>query len=134
MDALEQMQGMPPGMYHRYGVLDDMEDEEDDSTEHIGEYNSSGVYSTDMLVADMAGLGVNDSSEAGERSSTSVEAAAGVQGLEEGDGQGAADQGVAVISSWSLQVWAVRLQVSDAGAAWPSTTCLPQGHCRLARC
>jgi hypothetical protein len=102
MDALEQMQGMPPGMYHRYGVLDDMEDEEDDSTEHIGEYNSSGVYSTDMLVADMAGLGVNDSSEAGERSSTSVEAAAGVQGLEEGDGQGAADQGVAVISSWSL--------------------------------
>jgi hypothetical protein len=24
MDSLEQIQGMPPGMYHRYGVLDDM--------------------------------------------------------------------------------------------------------------
>ena len=107
MESLEQIQGMPPGMYHRYGVLDDdMDDDDDENPEHAenfsngagdtGAASSAGMYSADMLVAGMASLGVHDASE-------SAEAAAGAQGPAEegggaaGDGSGAAGQG-----KWSL--------------------------------
>ena len=101
MESLE-MQGMPPGMYHRYGVLDDdMDEEDDDNADHAGGFSNAagssgaGVYTADMLVAGMAGLGVQDPDEAAEASG----AAAGQQGVEgAADGSNApAGQG-----SWSL--------------------------------
>lgn len=97
MDALEQIQGMPPGMYHRYGVLDDMDDDEDEegTSEHIGEFNGNSAYNADMLVAGMAGLGVNDSAEASEQPG-------GAEGGAVGSEDSAAGQGVGGISNWSL--------------------------------
>lgn len=94
MDALEQIQGMPPGMYHRYGVLDDMDDDEDEpSREDMGDgFGGSGAYNADMLVAGMAGLGVSDAAEAGEQPGGAEEGAAG--GEEGGAGRG--------IGNWSL--------------------------------
>eukprot|EP00882_Tetradesmus_deserticola_P007003 GHRQ01007375.1.p1 GENE.GHRQ01007375.1~~GHRQ01007375.1.p1 ORF type:complete len:640 (+),score=275.14 GHRQ01007375.1:966-2885(+) len=94
MDALEQIQGMPPGMYHRYGVLDDMDDDEDEpSREDMGDgFGSSGAYSADMLVAGMAGLGVTDAAEAGEQPAGAEEGAAGSE-------EGSAGRG---IGNWSL--------------------------------
>ncbi|WIA10355.1 hypothetical protein OEZ85_010547 [Tetradesmus obliquus] len=94
MDALEQIQGMPPGMYHRYGVLDDMDDDEDEpSREDMGDgFGGSGAYNADMLVAGMAGLGVSDAAAAGEQPGGAEEGAAG--GEEGGAGRG--------IGNWSL--------------------------------
>lgn len=102
MESLEQIQGMPPGMYHRYGVLDDdMEDEDDENAEHAGDFSngaansgpagSAGIYSADMLVAGMAGLGVHDPAEP----EVSL-GSAGEEG-ETADSSGAAGQG-----NWSL--------------------------------
>jgi hypothetical protein len=94
MDALEQIQGMPPGMYHRYGVLDDMDDDEDEpSREDMGDgFGSSGAYNADMLVAGMAGLGMSDAAEGGEQPGGAEEGAAG-------NGDGGAGRG---IGNWSL--------------------------------
>jgi hypothetical protein len=94
MDALEQIQGMPPGMYHRYGVLDDMDDDEDEpSREDMGDgFGSSGAYNADMLVAGMAGLGVSDAAEGGEQPGGAEEGAGGSE--EGGAGRG--------IGNWSL--------------------------------
>lgn len=98
MDALEQIQGVPPGMYHRYGVLDDMDDDDDEpGGDHIGEFNSNNAYNADMLVAGMAGLGVNDSAEEAEQ--PAIGSPAG--GTEAGD-EAAGGQGGASISNWSL--------------------------------
>lgn len=95
MDALEQIQGVPPGMYHRYGVLDDMDDDEDE--EHVGDFSNSGSYNADMLVAGMAGLGVDDPSEAVQLPSTSGPGASG-----SGETEATAQEGGASISNWSL--------------------------------
>jgi hypothetical protein len=94
MDSLEQIQGMPPGMYHRYGVLDDMDDDEDEpSREDMADgFGGSGAYNADMLVAGMAGLGVSDAAEGGEQPSGAEEGAAGSE--EGGAGRG--------IGNWSL--------------------------------
>jgi hypothetical protein len=105
MESLEPIQGMPHGMYHRYGVLDeDMEDDEDDSTEHAGDFSNSagnngsgGMYNADLLVAGMAGLGVHDPAEL--EADAVADAAAGASG-EDGvavDSTAAGGQG-----NWSL--------------------------------
>jgi hypothetical protein len=95
MDALEPIQGMPPGMYHRYGVLDDMDDDEDEpGGADMGDgFGGSGAYNADMLVAGMAGLGVSDdAAEGGEQPDGAEEGPAGSE--EGGAGRG--------IGNWSL--------------------------------
>lgn len=116
MESLEQIQGMPPGMYHRYGVLDDdMEDEDDDNAvDHAGGFDAlaaaggaggaaAGIYSADMLVAGMAGLGVSDPSEGDEAAAgagaAGGDAAGGVAGDE---GEAAGSSGAAGQGNWSL--------------------------------
>lgn len=102
MESLEQIQGMPPGVYHRYGVLDDdMEDDDDDNTDHAADFNDAaggavGMYSADMLVAGMASLGVHDTTAAASDAADAAGGAAG-EGDEAGTSGGAAGQG-----NWSL--------------------------------
>lgn len=98
MESLEQIQAVAPGMYHRYGVLDDMDDDDDEAADHIGEFNSNAAYNADMLVAGMAGLGVNDSEEEDEQQ-PAASAAAPAAGIEE---EAAGSQGVGSIGNWSL--------------------------------
>jgi hypothetical protein len=103
MESLEPIQGMPPGMYHRYGVLDDdMEDDEDDSTEHAGDFSagnngSGGMYNADLLVAGMAGLGVHDSAELEAGAAADVPAGASGEDGVAVDSSAAGGQG-----TWSL--------------------------------
>jgi hypothetical protein len=78
------MQGMPPGMIHRYGVLDDVDDDDDDDDDDDGGDGSSGstgsgefsmamgtpcgaaatdavaAYSADALTTGMSGLELGD--------------------------------------------------------------------------
>jgi hypothetical protein len=102
MESLEQIQGMPPGMYHRYGVLDDdMEDDDDDNADHAGDFSDAaggavGMYSANMLVAGMASLGVHDTAAAASDAADAAGVAAG-EGDEAGTSGGAAGQG-----NWSL--------------------------------
>lgn len=110
MESLEPISGMPPGMYHRYGVLDDdMEDEEEDSTEHAGDFGSGTSNSrsgeaeletvtfsqmlAEELGGELGGLDVHDGAAAAEGG-----AAVGVQG----EGGQAADSGAAGQGNWSL--------------------------------
>lgn len=84
-------------MYHRYGVLDDMDDDEDEAGEHSGDFSSNHIYSADMLVAGMAGLGVNDSTDEMEQPAASAaDAAAG------SEGEAAGGQNLGNIGNWSL--------------------------------
>lgn len=113
MESLEQIQGMPPGMYHRYGVLDDdMEDEEDDSTEHAGDFGSAaganngsgGIYNADLLVAGMAGLEVDDPAESSADGANGVAAGAAAAGGAAGEGGSVAAESAAAgrQGTWSL--------------------------------
>lgn len=113
MESLEQIQGMPPGMYHRYGVLDDdMEDEEDDSTEHAGDFGSAasansgsgGIYNADLLVAGMAGLEVDDPAESSAEGADGAAAGAAAAGSAAGEGGSAAAESAAAggQAAWSL--------------------------------
>lgn len=113
MESLEQIQGMPPGMYHRYGVLDDdMEDEEDDSTEHAGDFGSAagansgsgGIYNADLLVAGMAGLEVDDPVESSADGADGAAAGAAAAGGAAGEGGSAAAESAAAggQGTWSL--------------------------------
>ena len=95
------MQGIQPGIYHRYGVLDDNDDDDDDEEEQRArdrrdkfmmeaEY-SSGAYSS-VLVAAMANMGIQDNT--GSSSSSPDE------GQQESEQQGGpSGQG---IGNWSL--------------------------------
>jgi hypothetical protein len=99
---LEQMQGIQPGIYHRYGVLDDNDDDDDDEEEQRArdrrekfmmeaEY-SSGAYSS-VLVAAMANMGIQDNN--GSSGSSGAD-----EGQQEGEQQGGQEgQG---IGNWSL--------------------------------
>ncbi|KAF8069431.1 DHC1 [Scenedesmus sp. PABB004] len=106
MDALEQIQGMPPGMYHRYGVLDDIDDDDDEPGEPGPDAFGSappgaatgaggaGDYNADMLVAGMAGLGVSDGPDGDGAAGAGAE-----PGAEAGAEGGAGGAG---IGNWSL--------------------------------
>lgn len=121
MESLEQMQGMPPGMYHRYGVLDeDMDEDDEERAENAGGFSNgagtsgTGVYTADMLVAGMAGLGVQDNEDVAEGD----EAAAGKQ-----EGEAAADSSSssrpAGQGNWSLMAHPGELESCTAACRKP---------------
>lgn len=116
---LEQMAGMQPALYHRYGALDDMDEEEEEEDRAMLDSYSPVHFGTSMLTDAMAHMDLNDSEEARTvEEALDGEAAGGIAGLERqmyqgGQMQGAQSHAVEINGEQSMDDDEVLLHTSD---------------------
>lgn len=69
---LEQLQGMQPQLYHRYSVVDEHDEDDDEGNDTLHEYKAS-VFGTIMITEAISGMDLNDASALDENISEEID-------------------------------------------------------------